>query len=256
MQDFRGFWETKVMSRVHVNKVCIVIPTYNEAENLPKLIYELNQVLHKRDFTVIVVDDNSLDGTAEIAEKLCRRYGNILVDHRTGKLGIGSAFSDGIETALSYSDCEHIITMDADLSHHPADVPRLLKKAENADVVQASRYVIGGGVIGWSLSRRVASFVANSLSGMLFGTGLHEHTTSFRVYSRGCAEAVIKNVRGDGYEWLISSILVARDHGYQIEEIPIVFTNRVNGKSKLKLRDAFGWILALSHLFIMRQFAN
>lgn len=236
-----------------MSKICVVIPTYNESENLPILLHELNRVLHKRDFTVIVVDDNSLDGTAEIAERLCGCYGNIIVNQRVEKLGIGSAFSHGIKTALSYPDCKHIITMDADLSHSPADLPRLLKKAETVDLVQASRYVAGGGVIGWNFGRRATSFVANSLSGALFRTGLHEHTTSFRVYSRGCAETISRNVWVGGYAWLICSIVVARDHGYLIKEVPIVFTNRVNGKSKLKLRDVFRWIVALVHTFLLRQ---
>ena len=162
--------------------IFIVIPTYNEAENLPTLLNDLKQALQGKDFTIVVVDDNSLDGTADIAARFGESNCRVLVNRRLCKLGIGSAFNEGIALALSSQNCRYILTMDADLSHGPQDVPRLLMAAEHADLVQASRYVEGGGIIGWSFSRRMTSLVANSICRYFLRTSLHDNTTSFRVY--------------------------------------------------------------------------
>lgn len=223
-----------------MSEVCIVIPTYEEAENLPRLVETLEENL-QRDFTLIVVDDDSPDGTADIAEKLNERYENILIHRRRGKLGIGSAVRDGIKVALSLPNSKRIVTMDADLSHDPKDLPRLLKEVEDADLIQGSRYIKGGKIIGWSLFRRAVSFTANFLCRLLFRTHLHEHTTYFRVYSRECAETVVKTVRCRRYEWAIASILAAKDHGFRIKESPITFVERKRGKSKLGFYDVLEW---------------
>lgn len=242
------------MPRGLTDRVYVVIPTLNEAKNLPRLLDELERVLQEQDFVIVVVDDNSPDGTALLAEQAGARYGNVQVIRREGKLGIGSAFNDGIKVALSSSKCKHIITMDGDFSHIPRDVPRLLEEARNADMVQGSRYVLGGRILGWSFSRRMTSFVANSLCRIFLRTGLHENTTSFRVYSRECAETVVGNVSRNGYNWIINSVLVAKNHGFRIHEVPIVFNNRVNGTSKLRFQDILEWAVVFSNLcFFARQ---
>lgn len=233
------------------SKVCIVIPTYEEAENLPRLVRSLGESLRKENFTLIVVDDNSPDGTAEIAEKLSR-HGNIVVDRRQSKLGIGSAIRDGIKIALSFPNCNYIVTMDADMSHNPKDIPHLLKEAEDTDLIQGSRYIEGGRIIGWSPHRKTVSYIANILCRLLFRTGLHEHTTSFRVHSRKCAKAIVENTRSNGYEWFIESLLVAKDHGFKVREVPITFVNRTHGKSKLKFRDVFQWAVHILNMFFRR----
>lgn len=235
-----------------MSQVCMVIPTYNETENLPKLIEALEGEIQKGNFKVIVVDDNSPDGTAEVAKKLNWRYGNIIVHSRPKKLGIGSAVRDGLQIALQFADSEHIVTMDADLSHNPKDVSRLLSETENADLIQGSRYVKGGGIIGCNYFRRAVSYTANFLCRLLFGTGLHEHTTYFRVYSRKCAETIVRKVHCDRYEWAIASILTTKDHGFRIKEVPITFVNRTRGKSKLKASDILRWFFFIEKMFVLR----
>lgn len=225
-----------------MSKVCVVVPTYNEAENLPKLVSTLQKVLHKWDLKIIVVDDNSPDGTANVAEKLNSRYKNIIVQCRSRKLGIGSAINEGLKHALSIQDFDYIVTIDADLSHDPREVTYLLSKAEGADLVQGSRYLNGNRVIGLSLFRRVASYSANHLCRLLLATGLHEHTTYFRVYSGRCAKILVENVHCNRYEWAIGSLLVAKKHNLRIKEVPITFANRNRGKSKLKFMDIILWL--------------
>jgi dolichol-phosphate mannosyltransferase len=225
-----------------MSKVCVVIPTYNEANNLPMLINQLEEVLKERDLQIIVIDDNSPDGTAYIAEKLSSQYKNIVVQRRSGKLGIGSAISEGLGLALSFPDSKYIVTMDADLSHDPKEVIYLLREAEKTDMVQGSRYLNGSRVAGLSYSRKVASHAANILCRLLLSTGLHEHTTYFRVYSKRCAKIVTENVHCSRYEWAIGSLLVAKRHNLTIKEVPITFAKRTSGKSKLKLQDIFLWL--------------
>lgn len=239
---------------VNMCEVCVIIPTYEEAGNLPKLINELEAMLRGREFMIIVVDDNSPDGTADVAEKLNELYGNILVHRRPAKLGIGSAVCEGIKIALSFSDCKYIVTMDADLSHDPKDLPNLLKAAEKADLVQGSRYIKGGKIIGWTIFRRIISYIANLLCRILFRTHLFEHTTNFRVYSRKCAETIVKTAQYKKYEWVVASILIAKEHNFRIVEIPITFTDRIHGKSKLKISDILAWFTFIITTFIAHTF--
>ena len=236
-----------------MSKVCVVIPTYNEAENLPNLVEALEEELQKEDFKIIVVDDNSPDGTAEVVEKLDQRYGNIIVHRRPSKLGVGSALRDGLKIALSSLGCEYVVTMDADLSHNPKDVRRLLSEAEDADLVQGSRYMKGGGVIGWSSFRSAVSYVANLLCRLLFRTQLHEHTSNFRVYSRRCGEIITATLHCEHYDWFIGSILLTKDHAYRIKEVPITFINRAHGKSKLKITDVLKWAAYVGKAFLERS---
>ena len=225
-------------------EVSIVIPTYNEAENISNLIGMLEAL--KGDFKIIIVDDNSLDGTAEIANNLNQNYGNIVVHSRPSKMGIGSAIYDGMQLALSFPNCQYIVTMDADLSHDPKDVPRLLKVAEEAgvDLIQGSRYVEGGKIIGWGLYRRLQSRVANLLCKLLFGLP-NEVTTYFRVYSRKCAEIVVNNVDASKYEFAIATALVIKDYGLKIKEVPVRWHHK-DATSKVRpLRDGINSFLSL-----------
>ena len=236
-----------------MSKICIVVPTYNEAENMPKLVKELEDILGKENFKIIIVDDNSPDGTAEIAEKLNKRYGNIIVHRRGGKLGIGSATREGMKIALSSRDTRFVVTMDADFSHDPKDLPRLLHEAERSDIVQGSRYTEGGKIVGWGVSRKMMSYGANLLCRTLLRTRLKEHTTAYRVYSRKCAEIVAKDAPRDGYEFVIASIVTAKNRGAKIREVPITFVDRARGKSKLKSFDIFKWFLFISKTFLTRS---
>ncbi len=226
-----------------MSKLCIVVPTYNEAENLPKLVPEIEKVLWIRDFRLVIVDDDSPDKTAHVAEKLNDVYGNIIVRRREGKFGLGSAVVEGLKIALAMDDVDRIVTLDGDLSHSPSEIPSLLCIAEKADLVQGSRYVENGSINGWVPSRRLVSRVANLVCRLFFRTFIHEHTGNFRVYSRKCAQAVVKYTTCKGFEWVVEAMFVARKHGFVVKEVPIAFSDRRNGKTKLKALDVASWAL-------------
>lgn len=233
--------------------VAIVIPTFNEAENLPELIRSLEEILPRDGLRLIIIDDNSPDGTADAAESLNSVYGNIFVQRRTGKLGIGSAVLAGLRIAVSAPDTEFVVTMDADLSHDPQEVLRLLSEARGTDLVQGSRYIEGGKIVGWGFYRRFVSWAANRLYRFLFRTKLHEHTTYYRVYSRQCAQAIVSELKCFGFEFAIASILFCRDRGYRIKEVPITFSDRAKGTSKLRVSDVAQGLSFLSKTLLSRS---
>ena len=237
---------------IAAGKVAVVVPTYNEAENIGILIERLEALREK--LSIIVVDDNSRDGTAEIAANLNKRWGNVFILRRQGKLGIGSAIRDGMRQALSMDDCQYVVTMDADLSHNPDDIPGLLKLAREgqADLIQGSRYIKNGGVIGWDFRRKLLSRTANLIGKILFGLP-NEVTTYFRVYNRRSAAVVVDKVKADKYEFAVASALAIKDEGLTIKESPIVFVNRTRGKSKLKTADLVNWFSVISKIFLTRQ---
>ncbi|OYT39713.1 MAG: glycosyl transferase [Desulfurococcales archaeon ex4484_58] len=221
----------------------VVIPTYNERENIVKLLDSISRILSENGFRfkILVVDDNSPDGTAEVVREYGRKTSVVEVLVRPGKMGIGSAVVDGMKKLLGDSRVTHIITMDADFSHRPEDLPILLKYVGKADIVQGSRYIEGGRIIGWSLHRRLISWGANLLVKLLYHTGLKDNTGNYRVYSREAATDIIKYSKMKGYEWVIEALLIALARGYRVVEAPIVFINRGRGASKLGLRDILEW---------------
>ena len=226
-----------------MTKLGIILATYNEAGNLPHLITSLESLLSTRDIRIYVVDDNSPDGTSSVAEGLGRRYGNICVINRPGKLGLGSALRDGMRAALA-DDCSYVITIDADLSHNPEDVPRLLAVAESgdADLVQASRYVKGGGSARLAWNRRVQGYTANLLCRWLLGTP-RDATTNFRVHTQRSADLVVRESRGRDLEFQPECILIAMRHGLRIVEVPIIFSARAEGRSKVGMQQHVRWLL-------------
>ena len=222
----------------------IVLATYNEAGNLPRLIEELEGLALPVDVDVLVVDDNSPDGTSDVARGLAERYGNISVMTRPGKLGLGSALRQGMEAALSRGST-WVLTMDADLSHDPNDVPRLLDAArEGADFVQGSRYMPGGGTRSWSWWRRLKSTVANRSLRWLLGAPM-DSTSNFRVYAEHTARLVVAEARTRDYEFQPEAALIVLRDGLRIIEVPIIFTGRVEGKSKLGMAQNIRWIVFL-----------
>lgn len=209
-------------------KTCVVIPTLNEAENISTLLNSLT------DYKVIVVDDNSPDGTAAIAEKA-----GATVIRRPAKMGLGSAVREGVRKALEDKECTHIITMDADFSHDPKDVCRLLNTDKS--FVIASRYVFGGKIVGWSASRRLTSKIANLICRTLLRTNTNDNTTNFRLYSRECAE-VLLTVEGQNYEWPVLCLVAVKKAGFTAYEVPVTFINRQNGDSKLDSKHILRWL--------------
>ena len=231
-----------------VDGLGVVIATYNEAENLPPLVDALQALPLPGGARLYVVDDNSPDGTAAIARKLGSHYGNISLITRPARLGLGSALVDGIAAAVA-DGCGLVLTMDADLSHDPRDVPRLLASAAEtgADLVQASRYTPGGknAHSGWQAT---ASRVANGIFRLVLGTP-HETTTNFRVFSRRLAERVVREGRGRDFEFQPECVLIAMKHRLPIVEVAISFAPRAGGRSKLgpaqqiRLLGFFLWAL-------------
>ncbi len=223
-------------------EICVVIPTYNERENVARLIPALERVLPENSW-ILIVDDSSPDGTAEIARELGRRYGNIDVLIRPGKLGLGSAYKDGFSRALE-AGASVIVEMDADFSHRPEDLPRLLGAIEEGyDVAVGSRYVQGGKIVNWPLKRRIISKGANAIARHLLGLPVKDCTSGYRAYSAQALEkAGFQRVSSDGYAFQVEMLYRCYSCGLRIKEVPITFVERKRGRSKLGLGEVLGFV--------------
>ena len=241
-----------VEQRSRSPRVSIVIPTLNENGNVSKLVMKIEN-LFSVEPEVIIVDDNSSDGTVESVLSLRQRFERIHVIQREIRGGIGSAVREGIRFALDHTESDYVVTMDADWSHDPDQLPELLRAGRDADFVQGSRYAEGGRIVGWPPMRRLASIIGNNTCRILFNTGLHEHTTFYRVFNRECAQLIVANVLDDGYAWGVRSLLEAMDAGFKAVEVPITFVERTNGESKLGVREMAGWLSSVVRLFVQRR---
>lgn len=208
--------------------VSIVVPTYNERQNLPRLVAAI-QANVRGPYEIVIVDDSSPDGTADLARDLAREHPVVLVS-RPAKSGLGSAYRDGFKAARG----ELIFEMDADLSHDPRFVPALIEAVEvgGADIAVGSRYVRGGRVMGWSAYRKLVSGVGNMLARLILRPGARDVTSGYRCYTRAAAE-LVQLVESDGYAFQVEALYLARLQGMRIVEVPITFENRIVGKSKL-----------------------
>jgi len=216
-------------------RLTVCVPTYNERENVEPLLRALGEVFsrHGLDARVLVIDDGSDDGTREIADRLAEELGYVSVLHRPQRGGLGPAYLDGFRRALA-EGAELIAEMDGDLSHDPADVPRLVEAAGEADVALGSRYVRGGGVRNWSLLRRVVSRSGCLYARAVLGIGVRDATSGFRVYRRRVLEALpLERVGSRGYAFQIEMIYRTLGAGFTVREVPIVFTDREEGSSKM-----------------------
>src|SRR5215208_2173452 len=218
----------------------LIVPTYNEAENLERIVRaalprlaEAGEGNH-----VLVVDDNSPDGTGDIADRLAEEHDAVDVLHRAGKEGLGRAYLAGFQHALG-RDAELVIEMDADFSHDPADLPRLIAAAADADLVLGSRYVAGGGVENWGLFRRALSRGGSVYARAILGVPVHDLTGGFKCFRRDTLEGIdYLETHADGYGFQIELTYRAYKAGYRVEEIPIVFRDRERGTSKMNARIA------------------
>lgn len=218
-------------------KIATIIPTYNERENLPSLVQQLLAL--DLDLSVIVVDDNSPDGTGELAEELSCRHERVHAIHRPGKLGLGTAHLAGFRYALS-AGAARIVTMDADFSHHPRYVPALIAANESCDIVIGSRYVPGGGTKHWPWIRVLLSWGANMFARTLLGLEAHDCTAGFRCYRRDVLEALdLGAILSDGYSFLLELIYECQMQGWRIGEVPIVFVDRQQGASKISKQEIY-----------------
>ncbi len=212
----------------------IVIPTYNEAENLEKLVHA---IFDQGEFHVLVVDDGSPDGTGDIAESLKTRYADrVDVIHRTGKLGLGTAYIAGFRYALA-RDFEYVYEMDCDFSHDPAALPGFLVAARDADLVIGSRRVPGGEEPGWSFIRRVISHGGTLYTRLVLGVPISDLTSGFKCFRRRALQALdLDAIESTGFGFQVEVNYRCHRLGLRIREIPIVFVDRKAGQSKMSSR--------------------
>lgn len=219
-------------------KTTVIIPTYNERENLTDLvkqILELDIGAH-----VIVVDDNSPDGTGELASDLASRDGRVSVVHRPAKLGLGTAYIAGFKQALA-NGADRMVTMDADFSHNPRYIPALVSLTEQHDLGVGSRYVSGGGVTAdWGIHRKFLSWGANHFARVMLGLKAHDCTAGFRCYRREVLQSIdLDRIFSNGYSFLIEMLYKCQRAGYSVGETPITFENRHHGSSKISQTEIY-----------------
>jgi dolichol-phosphate mannosyltransferase len=223
------------------DRTLIVVPTYNERENVAALIPELLKVASISD--VLVVDDSSPDKTAEYAEELFGASPRFSVLRRTAERGYGRSLLDGYRFAVD-RDYVRLVQLDADFSHDPAVVPVLTNAARNADVVIGSRYCPGGRVANWPLRRRLLSRFANGYVRVITGLTIRDSTSGFRCYSRRALQILLETpIEAEGYAFLVETTFRAQRAGLRITEIPITFVDRREGQSKMSRRIIFESVL-------------
>ena len=215
-----------------VPRATVCLPTYDERENLEPMVRALGEVLGPDD-RVLVIDDSSPDGTGEIADRLAAELDWVDVLHRPRKEGLGRAYLDGFRRALA-DGAELVLEMDCDFSHHPADVPRLIAASAGAELVLGSRYVTGGGTENWGLVRRAISRWGSLYAQLLLGLHVRDLTGGFKCYRREVLETIdLGSIRSRGYAFQIETTYRAVRAGFRVVEIPIRFTDREVGGSKM-----------------------
>ena len=216
------------------NDSIVIIPTYNECENIEKIIRAVFALEH--DFHILVVEDNSPDGTAAIVKRMQEEFPERLyMIERTGKLGLGTAYIAGFKWALE-QDYDYIFEMDADFSHNPLDLPRLYNACskEGADVAIGSRYVSGVNVVDWPMSRILMSYGASKYVRLITGIPVHDTTAGFVCYRKEVLQMIeLDNIRFKGYAFQIEMKFTAWQLGFLIKEVPVIFVNRKEGTSKM-----------------------
>ena len=233
-------------------KTLIIIPTYNEFENLPKL---LPAVLSKDiSINVLIVDDNSPDGTAAFVESEMKNNDRIHLLKRSSKQGLGTAYIAGFKYALE-NGFDLIFEMDADFSHDPNEIPKFLEEIKNSDLVLGSRYITGVNVINWPMRRLLLSWFANLYTRAITGISVHDATGGYKCFRKEVLQAIdLDKVTSNGYAFQIEMTFKAWKKGFRVKEIPIIFVDRVKGKSKMSkkiVREAVTmvWKLRLKSIF-------
>jgi dolichol-phosphate mannosyltransferase len=215
-----------------MNESLVIIPTYNEIENIEKMI---EKVFSISNYHILVIDDNSPDGTAKVVSKLQKKYADRLyLEERSGKLGLGTAYIKGFKWALDHN-YQYIFEMDADFSHNPNDLLQLKKACENgADLAIGSRYKSGVNVVNWPMGRVLMSYFASKYVRLVTGLPIHDTTAGFKCYKRIVLETIqLDKIRFKGYAFQIEMKFTAWKIGFNLQEVPIVFTDRKEGQSKM-----------------------
>jgi len=221
-----------LIRKIELEKILIIIPTYNEKENIESAIEKLFS-LKIPGLDVLVVDDNSPDGTAEVVKAMQKENGKIFLMERSGKLGLGTAYIQGFNFAIQ-NNYDVVFEMDADLSHDPLEIPNFLEALKEADLVVGSRYLHGVNVINWPLTRLIISTLANKYTRLITGIPINDCTSGFKCFRRAVLEAIpLDKVKSNGYSFQIEMNFKAWKRGFKIKEIPIIFYDRMVGTSKM-----------------------
>lgn len=230
-----------------MNNSLVIIPTYNEIENIEKMIRHIFSI---SDYHILIIDDNSPDGTAQVVKSLQKEYnGKLFIKERKGKLGLGTAYILGFKWALE-KGYEFIFELDADFSHNPDDLLRLKAACENgADVAIGSRYISGVNVVNWPMSRVLMSYFASAYVRLITGLPVRDTTAGFKCYrSKVLRKINLDKIKFKGYAFQIEMKFTAWKIGFRIEEVPIVFTDRREGQSKMSggiFNEAFWGVIKL-----------
>ena len=233
-------------------KTSVIVPTYNEKENIEALVTMLLAL--PAELEVIVVDDNSPDGTGDIADRLAgENPGRVHVIHRAGKLGLGTAYVAGFHKAID-DQRDLIVTMDADFSHPPKNILDMIAKiGQGYDLVIGSRYVPGGAAVECTLPRKMLSWGANAFARILLGLQAHDTTAGFRCYRRQVLESIaLDEIFSNGYSFLIEMLFKVQRKGWEVGEVPIVFQNRQQGVSKISRNEIYKALYTVVRLFWAR----
>ena len=223
------------------NSHLVVIPTYNEIDNIEDFV---NQII-KFNVDILIVDDNSPDGTGDLVQKLSENLSQVNLLKRSGKLGLGSAYRDGFKWGLN-EGYKYLIEMDADFSHSFSDLNNILQNSKNFDVVIGSRYIPGGGSNGWDFKRKLLSSYANKLSKVLLRSKINDMTSGFRSYSREALNEInYFSTKSDGYSFQIEMTIRSIEKKLSIKEVPIIFTERSLGNSKMSKKIVYEAFLFL-----------
>jgi dolichol-phosphate mannosyltransferase len=233
-------------------KILIVSPTYNERKNIQSLV---EQVLSLNpDYHLLVIDDNSPDGTARKIEELQKLFPNLHLENRPGKAGLGTAYLFGFQWALD-NDFDVIVQIDADLSHNPKDIPRLVSNLKENDLVIGSRYVEGVSVVNWPIRRLILSYGANMYSRLITGMPIKDSTAGFKAWSSSLMQKIdLSKVRSQGYSFQIEMHFRAWRVGASIKEEPIIFVDRTIGESKMSKKIMYEAIWMVWRLRIWKTF--
>ncbi|RJP65661.1 MAG: polyprenol monophosphomannose synthase [Candidatus Abyssobacteria bacterium SURF_17] len=233
-------------------KAIVVIPTINERENLERLIPE---ILAVDGVEVLIVDDNSSDGTGTLADRLALETGRVHVLHRPMRMGFGTAYIDGFKYALSNTDAQYIFEMDADFSHDPKYLPDFLEAMHDADLVVGSRYLKGISIVNWPLNRLIISKMGNWYARAVTRLPLTDVTAGFKCFRREVLENIdLDSIHSNGYSFQIEISYIVWKKGFRVKEIPIVFVDRTIGESKITYGIVWEavwrvWSLRFKHLF-------
>lgn len=227
-------------------KLSVIIPTYNEEDNIRLLLEKLSSLDYVGE--IIVIDDGSEDSTVEIIKEIMNKDKRVILIERYRKLGLGTAYIEGIKKAKF----DFIVTMDADLSHDPYELNKFIKEIQDFDLIIGSRRIKGSLIIGWGLYRYIIHLIANALVKSLLGIKINDATSGYRIYKTKSIKNIINLIKSKGFSFQIETLFFLFKFNYKIKEIPIIFVNRKKGKSKLNFKEIILFLYSLIYLISFR----